>query len=165
MHGDIPQHNHLVGTVAKFKYALSTVRNSDIILYWGDGFAKTTSPNDRTTWSRIFMHCIAMLVEYSCQLMEVHLYNLKDCEYGFAKTFLSGLESPRKLQTLHIISCGAASSPGTSIDSNNFDEVLSSYNIGYSDPGLRLALSCPSLDTINFYNTRSPDLDALPSTL
>src|ERR1700761_6069195 len=54
-------------TVSQFRFALSTVKDSDITLVWRQVDASQMLPNDRATWSRIFMHCVAMLSEYSHQ--------------------------------------------------------------------------------------------------
>src|ERR1700761_3969788 len=162
---DMLQYNHRVRTITKFRHALSTAGDSDITLYWSHGEAKEMPSNDRTTWSRIFMHCVAILSEYCRQLTQVDLWYLNDYEYNFAKAFLSGLESPCRLQTLYINECGATSSAETSTHSTNFDEALSFYDIGYNDPSLCLGSSWPSLSTIGFYDTASPNLNIFAPTL
>src|ERR1700761_2587277 len=164
-YGDMLKYNHHVRTVTKFRHALSTVGDSDITLDWSHVGPKEMPPNDRTTWSRIFIHCIAVLSEYTRQLTQVHLRYLNDYEYNFAKAFLSGLESPCRLQRLYIDACGAASSAETSAHSTNFDEALSFYDIGYNDPSLCLGSSWPSLSTIGFYDTASPNLNIFAPTL
>src|SRR6201996_3936399 len=163
--GDMFQYNHYVRTVTKFRHALSTAGDSDITLFWSHRGAKGMPPNDRTTWSRIFMHCVAILSEYCRQLTQVDLRYLNDYEHSFAKACLSGLESPWRLQTLYIDTCGATSSAETSTHSSNFDEALLFYDIGYNDPTLCLGSSCPSLSTIAFYDTASPDLNIFAATL
>src|ERR1700761_2818145 len=116
---NMSRHSHLVHTVTHFRHALSTVEDSEITLHWDHDRAEKMILADRIAWSRIFMHCVAMLSEYSRQLTEVNLRYLNDYEYGFAKAFLSGLESPYRLQTLDIASCGATASTEMTINFND----------------------------------------------
>jgi len=117
-------HNHRICTVTRFRHALSTAEDSDISLSWDCYSRDNMSTSDRTTWSRIFMHCVSMLSKNSSQLVYLHLRFLNDHEYGFAKAFLTGLESPRGLQTLSTRSCGAASSTETSISTSDIDGAV-----------------------------------------
>src|ERR1700761_3108422 len=62
---NLSQHNHHVLTVTTFRHARSTIKDSDITLVWE--YQSNLSVTDRAACSRIFMHCVAMLSEYSRQ--------------------------------------------------------------------------------------------------
>src|ERR1700761_6830085 len=66
---DMSQYNHRVHTVKRFRRALSSAEDRDITLFWYTRPWGALSINDRSTWSRIFMHCIAMLSEADLQLV------------------------------------------------------------------------------------------------
>src|ERR1700761_6078666 len=131
--------SHLVGssepsTLANMPSACqlrtTTAGPSDIELIWNHDSAEMMSPDDRSIWSRVFMHCVAMLSKYSRQL-EVRLWGMNDYEYSFAKAFVCGLESPCGLQRLAIETCGAASSTVAPTNSSDFNPALTLYDIGY----------------------------------
>src|ERR1700761_5967098 len=161
-HDDMSQHNHRIRTVAKFREAFNTANDSDITLHWFN-YSINISANGYTSWTRIFMHCVAMLSDHKHHLVEVHLSSLDNFEYRFAKAFLSGSESSIRSQRLVTVECGGTSNTEASSSSSDFDTALSLYNIGCNDPYLRFGSSFPSLSNIDFQNTGRPDLDALPS--
>ena len=158
---EVSLHKARERTVEEFRYALSTAEDSEISLIWNHHREEEMSTEDRTTWSRILMHCVSMLLLYSRQLVNVDLWHLNEDEYSFAKAWLSGLESPCGLQRLIVSAC-RAESDNTSTD---FDATLPLYNIGYHGPYLCLGSSFLSLSDIQFSYTESPNIQALPPTL
>src|ERR1700761_528287 len=51
---------HRMRTVAQFRCALSTIEDGDIRLFWNNNMQERMSAEDRTTWSQILVHCVAM---------------------------------------------------------------------------------------------------------
>src|ERR1700761_6662182 len=92
---------HRFHAVTLFRRACDTVQDSDISLRWyNDG--ELLQRTEFITWTRIFMHCIAGLADYSHQISILDLHYLDEYAYSFAKNFICRLRDPRRLSGITI---------------------------------------------------------------
>ena len=156
-------HSARVQAVTDFRQALHTARDSDIRLMWYSS-KEVSREHDDIVWSRIFMHYVAMLTTRSSNITRVGLEHLNEYEYSFAKVFLSGLEEPVQLSSVHIVNCGAHPLPNLS-ESNS---QLLRYNIGYHDPRLEFGPQFRILQQLvvgHSARDADPELALLPPAL
>src|ERR1700761_7677724 len=109
------EYEYCFKAVTRFRQALRSAQDGDIRLHWGNSIAANQmTEKDYVPWSRIYMHCVAMLANYSSQINAINLWHLTDFEYSFAKSLISALDHPCRFTDLKIRHCGQQSLGATS---------------------------------------------------